>query len=293
MKKILITGADSYIGTSFEQWMKQERFVEEYQVDTLDMRIPQWKEYDFSKYEVVFHVAGIAHSDIRAVSEETKQLYYAVNKDLAVETAKVAKQSGVKQFIYMSSIIVFGDSVKKGSNCVITKNTQPKPANFYGDSKLQADIQLQKLDDDNMRVVILRPPMIYGKGSRGNYPRLSKLAKQIPFFPNVKNQRSMLHIDNLCEFIRLMIVNEEAGIFYPQNKEYVCTAQMVKEIREFTGKKMLLLSILNPFVWMMSKCFGVVNKVFGTMVYEKDMSNYDDFSYCINDLTESIRKTEE
>ena len=157
MKKILITGANSYIGVSFENYMKN---FEGYLVDTIDMIDPSWRNFDFSGYDAVFHVAGIAHSDVNNVSDEVKNKYYRVNTELTVETAKKAKESGVGQFVFMSSIIVYGSD-----NQCITDKTIPNPDNFYGDSKLQADIGIHQLQADEFNVVSVRPPMIYGKGS--------------------------------------------------------------------------------------------------------------------------------
>lgn len=198
MKKILITGAGSYIGTSLEHWLAQ--YHSEYKVDTLDMQKDTWRVYDFSAYDVVFHVAGIAHADVGHATEEQKQLYYTVNTELAVETAKKALAAGVKQFLFMSSMIVYGGCKEK----IIIAATKPQPANFYGDSKWQADQRIQELSRNNptFKTVILRPPMIYGKGSKGNYPQLAKMAGKLPIFPKVNNKRSMLYIDNLCECIR-------------------------------------------------------------------------------------------
>ena len=166
-----------------------------------------------------------------------KELYYKVNRDLAIEIAKKAKREGVKQFIFMSSIIVYGSSGRIGERKIIDKDTKPSPVDFYGDSKLQAEKGLRALESDIFKVVILRPPMIYGKGSKGNYPKLSKAARVLPIFPDIDNERSMLHIDNLCEFIKLMIDNEESGVFFPQNKEYVKTSEMVKLIADVQGRK--------------------------------------------------------
>lgn len=281
MKKILITGANSYIGTSFENWMKQ---YDGYDIDTVDTMDGKWKNSDFTKYDTVFHVAGLAHSDPKP---EMRDLYYKVNTELAVETAEYAKKQGVKQFIFMSSIIVYGSN-----NTYIDKSTVPTPKNFYGDSKLQADIRLHKLQSESFDVVSIRPPMIYGKGSKGNYPRLSKLAQKIPIFPSVKNERSMLYIENLCEFIRLMIDNKEHGIFYPQNKEYVNTAELVKVIAKAHGKKVALIGIFNPVLKAMLNKVTTINKLFGNMVYEKSMSDYKNFEYCIFDFEESIKRTE-
>lgn len=273
MKKILITGANSYIGTSFEENMKQ---YEGYQIDTLDMKDENWKNYDFSQYDVVFHVAGIAHADVGHVSEETKKLYYRINTDLTIETAKKAKESNVKQFIYMSSIIVYGESAPYGKTKVITKDTTPSPANFYGDSKLQADIGLQKLYSDKFKVCILRPPMIYGPGSKGNYPLLSKLAKKLPIFPDIKNERSMLFVGNLCYFIKQCIDGLYEGIYFPQNAEYVSTSQIVKEIAKANGKNIRLTKVLNPFVKLTINIPGrlgeLSKKAFGNITYFNDCS---------------------
>lgn len=284
MKKILITGANSYIGTSLENWLS--KYPGRYITYTVDMVDQSWKSKDFSKYDVIFHVAGIAHV---SSDPKLKDMYYRVNRDLTIETAKKAKAEGVKQFIFMSSIIVYGDSSKKKR--VIDRNTIPSPSNFYGDSKLQAEIGLKALEDENFKIVILRPPMIYGKGSKGNYPKLSKAAQILPIFPDIENERSMLHIDNLCEFIRLMIDNEERGLFFPQNEEYVKTSEMVRMIAEAHGRKIRLTKVFNPIIKMMYG-INVVNKVFGNLVYENSMSVYKKGEYRIRDFEESIKLSE-
>ena len=165
MKKILITGANSFIGTSVETYL-QENFPGEYVVDTVDMMDGSWRNKDFSGYDSVFHVAGIAHSDSGKISDEKAKLYYAVNTDLTVETAQKAKADGAKQFVFMSSAIVYGESAPIGKNRVITKDTPTSPENCYGDSKVQAENGIRPLNEDSFKVVILRPPMIYGKGSK-------------------------------------------------------------------------------------------------------------------------------
>src|SRR6056297_2304087 len=284
MKKILITGANSYIGTYVEKWLLKE--PDKYQVDTIDMKSDNWKEKAFSGVDAVFHVEGIAD-----VSSDPKMedMYYKVNRDLAVEAAKKTKSDGVKQFIFMSSIIVYGNSdIEHG---VIDINTVPKPANFYGDSKLQAEKGMLPLADESFKIIILSPPMIYGKGSKGNYPRLSKAAQKLPFFPDFDNKRSMLHIDNLCEFIKLMIDNEESGTFFPQNRGYVKTSDMVKEIAEVHGKRIIMTKVFNPILKLIVNKANIINKVFGNLVYDKNISEYKE-DYRIRGFRESIELTE-
>lgn len=200
----------------------------------LSVRGTEWKEHDFSIYDVVLHVAGIAHV---STDPSKEQQYYKVNRDLAIEVAEKAKQEHVKQFIFTSSIIVYGDGSHINKKRIIDKNTKPQPSNFYGNSKLQAEKGISLLESDDFKVVIIRPPMIYGKGSKGNYPKLASYARKLPIFPDIDNERSMLHIDNLCEFIRLIIKNEERGFFFPQNIEYVKTSELVKRIADVYGKK--------------------------------------------------------
>ena len=291
MKKILITGANSYIGTSFEKYI-EENFSSEYGIETIDMIDGSWRDKDFSGYDSIFHVAGIAHSDNGKISAEKEKLYYAVNTDLAVETAKKAKADGVKQFIYMSSAIVYGDSAPIGKTKKITKDTPVSPANCYGDSKVQAENDLNPLNSEKFNVVILRPPMIYGKGSKGNYPLLAKIASLTPVFPYVENERSMLYIENLCEFVRLMVENEEQGIFWPQNAEYSNTSELVKMIAEAHGKKVHLIKGFGGALKIMSKVTGLVNKAFGSLSYDKELSRYS-VDYQKFSVVESIKETEE
>lgn len=290
VKHILITGKGSYIGESVRKWL--ERFSERYVIDTIDMIGDSWKSTDFSSYDVVYHVAGIAHADVGSVTEKQKELYYQVNTDLAVDVAKRAKESGVKQFIFMSSMIVYSGCEEK----IITKETQPNPLNFYGDSKWQADQKIQELRDNRFHVVILRPPMIYGKGSKGNYPELAKLVAHIPIFPKTKNKRSMLHIDNLCEFVKKMIDNEEDGVFFPQNAEYTNTSDMVQMIAAVHNHTMI---IIPGMIWaikiMMSipgKIGALSEKVFGDLAYDMELSSYKE-NYRVHTLIDSIKATEE
>ena len=285
MKRILITGADSFVGTSFERYISE---YPEYSVDTVDMLEGAWRECDFSGYDVVFHVAGIAHSDGGRISKEREALYYSVNTDLTVEVAKKAKREGVGQFIFMSSSIVYGKSGAVGKTKHITARTEPSPLNCYGDSKLKAEAGILPLNDDDFKVVVLRPPMIYGKGGKGNFITLEKIAKRLPIFPYVKNERSMLYVDNLSEFIRLMIENCESGVFYPQNAEYTNTSDMVKLIGAANGKRVRL---IKGFGWLIRICavfFPFLNKAFGNFTYDKEISKYCK-EYCKYTLEDSIK----
>lgn len=297
MKRILIAGANSYIGTSLERYLLEYNDLqgrELYRVDTVSQRDPRWEEHDLRGYDAVFQASGIAHADTGAVSRERQALYYQVNCDLAVHTAQKAQAAGVGLFIYPSSVIVYGDSAPYGKTRMITAQTPAECAHFYGDSKIRAEEALRRLEA-GMQVAILRLPMVYGRGSKGNYPLLAKLAGRLPFFPDVKNQRSMIYIENLCEFIRQRIEEGKGGLYFPQNSEYTTTSRMVQEIAAARGKKLRLLKIMNPLVALAShvpgKIGNMANKAFGSLTVDRAMSG-DVEGYCLYDLRESIRRTE-
>jgi nucleoside-diphosphate-sugar epimerase len=283
MKKVLITGANSYVGTNVEKWLMKE--PNKYYVETLDMKDPNWKDFDFSIFDVVFHVAGIAHVSAK---KSMKDIYFRVNRDLVIDTAIKAKESGVNQFIFMSSIIVYGNSRIRD---VITRETIPNPADFYGLSKLQAEQRLLKLETNKFKIVILRPPLIYGKNSKGNYSKLSKMSQRLPVFPLFPNKRSMLFIGNLNEFIKLVIDRDERGMYFPQNKEYIQTSCLVKTIASIYDNKIWMTRVFNPLLRVLLKT-RIVNKVFGSLVYEKSISHYPQIHYQIYGFEESIKLSE-
>ncbi len=289
MKKILITGANSYVGTSLEQYLAQ--WPGAYQVQTLDMIGGGWKEASFSGFDAVFHVAGIVHREDSKNDPAQEDLYRRVNRDLAIDAARKAKEEGVKQFLFMSSASVYGLTAPFGKVVMIGKDTPLHPVDNYGISKAQAEEGLRELAGADFKLAILRPPMIYGKGCKGNYCTMAKLARKLPVFPWVENQRSMLYIDNLSEFVRLLVEDEAEGIFCPQNDEYTNTSDMVSQIAHFNGRNILM---VRGFGWAMKilrNFTGLVDKAFGSLCYDACVSAYPK-PYCVKNLSESIGETE-
>ena len=298
-KKVLITGAKSYIGQSFMKYA-YKYYSNNFEIEELDLISENWKEKNFTNYDIVYHVAGIAHADVGNVSDEVKRKYYEVNTDLAVEVARKAKDEGVKEFIFMSSMIVYGDSAPYGKKKIVDENTVPEPSNFYGNSKMQADMAVRDMATEDFKVIVIRPPMIYGKESKGNYRTLATLVKKLPLFPDVENNRSMLFVGNLCEFLcQIMLVKEikeNAVVLIPQNKEWIKTSNMVRKIANVTERKVYVTKGLDPFIFIASKVPGkigtLVNKAFGNSCYEPSMSKINGIKYQIYDFEKSISITE-
>ena len=282
MKRVLITGANSFVGTNIERWLMKE--PDKFAVNTVDTMNEAWKQVDYRLYDAVFHVAGIAHVDPKP---EMAPLYYKVNRDLAIEVAKWAKEHGVKQFIYMSSRIVYRASKSMKAN-ITTPDTLPDPNDFYGDSKLQAEKGLNELACNTFKVAIIRPPMIYGPGNKGNLPRLAWLAQKTPIFPAWHNKRSMLHVYNLAEFIKQVIVREMGGTFFPQNKEYADTVEIVRCFAKEHGHKVWITRMFNPFVWLGAKFLPPIPKMFADSYYVQEMSQYD-FDYQVISFEDSLK----
>ncbi len=318
MYRVLITGAGSYVGESVKKYIMSTST--EFEIESVDTMNDAWKQADFSKYDVVYHVAGIAHVN---ADPKMEALYYKVNRDLTVEIAKHAQECGVKQFIFMSSQIVFHESQSLKSE-VLTKETKENPNGFYGDSKLQAEKGLWELvslredknnhgghgehgefadangktntdrfaDANGMKICILRPCMIYGPNAKGNFPRLAKLATKVPVFPAWHNQRSMLYIDNLSEFVKQAILRQLEGTFYPQNRELADTVEIIRYFAKAAGHKVWITRLLNPFVWLGSFVLQPINKMFATYYYDPEMSKMD-FDYQLVSFEESLKRVAE
>lgn len=274
MKKILIAGANSYIGDSFRRYLDQ--WPDGYNVKVFDTIKDKPSAAFFDGFDAIFCVAGIAHIK---ETEENRHLYFDINRDLVVEIASKAKEAGVRQFVLLSSMSVYG--LETG---FITKGTVPHPTTAYGESKLQADEEIRKLEDDRFVFACLRPPMVYGKNCKGNYQRLREFALKSPTFPDYDNKRSMIYIGNLCEFVKRTIDEGKGGLFFPQNAEYTNTSRMVKLIAQEHGKKIKFTMVFNWAIRIIN--LRIVQKVFGDLTYEP-VDLVDRYRF-----EESIRKSE-
>lgn len=287
MKKVLLIGIGGYVGSKFMSYMST--YHPEWQIDAVDSMCGKWADYDFHGYDAVYNVSGLAHANARKGSDD---LYYAVNGQLPIDVASKAKQENVPIFIQMSSQIVYGDMSNLGEEKLLDLTTIPSEPTIYGKSKMMAERGLQALVDENFQVAIIRPPLIYSEYARDNFPRLVNFAKRMPVFPKLKNQQSMIYIDNLCELVHLIILNNNGGIYYPQQEVYIETSKIVADIAQAVGNKMWLTTIFNPILKILSKInkFSFIRKAFGNIAYEMSMSNHFDGKYRVVSYEESIQR---
>ncbi|MBI9014101.1 MAG: NAD-dependent epimerase/dehydratase family protein [Clostridiales bacterium] len=265
MKKILITGANGYIGNSIEN--KLNMIEGKYDVSRLDVRTDNWKNNDFSYFDVVIHVAALVHIKESAYMESE---YNKINKELSIELADKAKNDGVKQFIFFSTMAIFGQVGLIGEKCTIDANTIPNPKTYYAKSKYEAEIELKKMITDNFRIAIIRPPMVYGPNCKGNFRKLESLAIKLFVFPLVDNERSMISIERLTEEIISIINKHSQGVFMPQDNEYINISTLVKKLSESNGRKILLIKIPSFCIKIVGRNKPIFNKVFGNLTYAKD-----------------------
>lgn len=283
MKRVLITGAGSYVGGWVRKRLEQE--PERFYVEELDVQDDAWREFDLSGFDSVFHVAGIAHV---STDPSMEGLYYQVNRDLAVEVGGRAKAAGVRQLVFMSSSIVYGDSSSRDEG-PITRETPANPSNFYGRSKLEAEEGLQRVADKQFGVAVLRCPMIYGPGCKGNFPTLAKIARKLPVFPEVRNKRSVLYVENLAEFVARVVDRELSGMFWPQNAEYMSTSEAVRLLGEAQQSPVHVTRVLSPFASLALRFTEAGRKAFGSLYYDMAISDYG-FDYRVYGFEESINR---
>lgn len=281
MKRVLITGDNSYIGQSVMKWLKIR--PREYEVSICSVLNDAWREIDFTQFDTVFHVAEI---EDEVETRKNKDKFAEKSYELLVKIADHAKQSGVEHFVFLSTMAVFG--LELG---VITLETPTNPKTAFAKSKLRSEEYLHSIETESFKVAVVRPPMVYGYGSTGNYHRLSKFAQTARIFPDYKNRRSMLHIDNLCEFLDFIFHFASTGTFHPQNHEYARTGSVALKIAFIHDKPLRLTSFFDPIIKLLLGRVRTIDRAFGTLIYTPEMSRIE-IDYQIRRFEESIERSE-
>lgn len=285
---MIITGADSYIGSHIQSYILSHDRT--FSVEQLDVTDHKWQDFDFSGYDAVVHVAAIVHRKDIADWD----CYRRVNVDLTAEIARKARSQGVRQFVFLSSMAVYGaEKSLSAQKSVIAADAAPAPTTMYGRSKLLAEQALGEMESEGFRVAIVRPPNVYGPGCRGSYIStyaaiVSKLPAIPKAFPSVR--QSVLYIDNLSRFIYLLICGQERGIYTPQDDISVSAVTLMEAIRDGLGLKRKTSAFLGAFVYLLAAC-PLVRKGYGGISYRRSDSHQDRFDYVTVPFAEGIRRT--
>jgi len=263
MHKILITGANSFVGRSYLK-SSDNKYVDE-----ISLIENKPEEIDFSSYDTIIHLAAIVHQSRKIPDSE----YYRVNRDIAIDVAKRAKESGVKQFIFLSTVKVYGDFNAESGPW--TETSECHPEDPYGKSKYEAEIELRKLEDENFTVSIIRTPLVYGKDVRANMLSIMKLVDKLPILPfgKVQNKRSFTYVKNLVGFIDRIIEKRASGVFLAMDSEPLSTTDLVKLIAKYLDKKRILIRI-PKFLTGMSKNFipNIFERLYGSFEMENNIT---------------------
>lgn len=282
MKNILITGENGYVGNQFQYLLEKDGF----KVERTSLRNNDWKHQSLRKYDVIIHLAALVHNN----NANAKIIdYMNVNFHLTKELAEKAKKDGVNQFIFFSTMSIFGLNGSLLEKCEINQFTPYNPITAYGQSKLLAEKEIRKLENDAFVVNIVRPPMIYGKESPGNFSKLIKIANISRIYPRFKNERSVIHIDNLYKDLLSLVENPMSGTIHPQNPEYMNTNNALSLIRKHQGKRKRIIELPVPrIIKSILGKVGIINKVYGSLTYSKEIDlrkvnrkQYDNFEQTI------------
>jgi UDP-glucose 4-epimerase len=223
-KKLLITGSSGFVGRYATGYFKDS-----YDVETLSLRNKLAGNSVFQGVDSILHLAGKAH----VMGNTDPQEYFDINRDLAVSFAQKAKDNGVSQFIYISSTKVYGDD----NSSILDEFSTCQPNDPYGESKYEAEQELLKLNDTAFTITIIRPPLIYGKGVKGNLARISKLIDKLPIIPfgGIQNKRSMVYVGNLTALVDHVINNRSQGVYIAGDDKAYSTTYLVETILKNKG----------------------------------------------------------
>lgn len=258
MKRILITGEHGWIGTAIRDRLNGT--PDRYTAETVSLRNVRPETLDLRGFDAIVHAAAIVH---RRETSRTESLFREINCELTAALAQAAKRDGVKLFVFFSTMSVYG--METGT---VTKDTVPKPVTQYGRSKLAAERRIAPLSDETFCVTILRPPVVFGPGAKGNPEKLFRLAKRLPFCPDFTNRRSMVSIDTLCKAVQRLLDAPRAGVFFPQEPEPVATCDLIERAMREQGRTPKRSRLLNPAIRILRACTRVGKKAFGDFVYE-------------------------
>lgn len=263
-KTLMITGASGFIGSNFI-----ERYKDKYNIIPVDLLEVKPEELDFTDVDCVLHLAALVHQ----MNGAPREKYFEVNTELTKRMAEESKKHGVKHFVFYSTVKVYGyDGDLYNHNIILNESSPCNPKNDpYGESKWEAEKILRFLEDENFRVGIIRPPMVYGKGVKGNMESLIKLIKKLPILPfnYVKNRRSLVNIENLMYLTSLVIDKEAGGVFLPLDEKNLSLKEIFEGIEKAYDLKRINIPLIQPFFWLFTNLKpNIMVRLYGSLQFE-------------------------
>lgn len=267
--RILLTGATGFVGLRYIEYNKKK-----YDIQCVSLRSTKVSDIDFSGVDSIVHLAGMAHQ----MKKVEDKLYFDVNYKLTRELADFAKETGVRHFVFVSTIKVFGEHHRG----VLNEDTRCEPINDpYGASKLKAEKYLESIANDSFKVALVRPPLIYGPRVKGNLIRFLRLADSNYFLPfgKINNRRTMIFIDNFVSLLNRIVDTKATGIVLAGDDQPISTTKLISLMRGNMGRKNRLVKVPKIFV----KVLGMVRPELAIRLYrdlEMDTSvSYNNLSF--------------
>lgn len=265
---IVITGATGFVGKAVLTHLSND-----YQITTVNLRAVSPKELDLSGVTTIIHCAALVHQMQGAPREE----YFRINTQLTMELAETAKRQHVEQFIFLSTSHVYGEYGDCfNRNKLFTESDTCRPIDPYGESKFAAENAILSLAASDFVVSVVRAPMVYGEGAKGNLNTLRKLVKSVPVLPFAedRNRRSLIYVGNLAHFIKRTLETRAGGLLLAQDEAPLSIQQIVLLLGESLGVRPLLFRlpnfVFNFFYWIMP---DVMKRLFGSLALDSTHSN--------------------
>lgn len=264
-KTLMITGASGFIGSNF-----MKKYENEYNIISVCLIENKPEDLDYTGVDTILHLAALVHQ-MKGAPEEK---YFEVNTELTKRLAATAKEKGVHHFIFYSTVAVWGTHGYFEYDKVITLKTPLNPLTPYAKSKYNAEVILSELINDNFKVSILRPPMVYGKDCPGNMKRLEKLVEILPILPfgNNENKRTIVHIDKLLDETNKIIQNEKEGIFIPRDDKDMSIKDILEYIFREKNNKKILIELPKRGVELLHKIKPrVIESLYGSLSFREEI----------------------
>ena len=263
-KTVMITGASGFIGSNFIK-----RYEDDYNIIPVDLLNIKPEDLNFDGIDTVLHLAALVHQMKGAPREK----YFEINTELTRRMAENAKKNGVKHFVFYSTVKVYGyDGDLYNHDFILNEDSSCKPSNDpYGESKLEAENILRQMEDENFKIAVIRPPMVYGKGVKGNMQTLIKAVKKLPLLPfnYTKNKRNFVNIDNLLYLTKLVIDKKVEGIFLPLDENSLSLKEMIDGIEKGLGVARIKIPLIQPFFWMLTKLKPhIMVRLYGSLQFD-------------------------